>query len=99
MWTESQFAILQAAACQPDTKALPPLEEHHRLVADAARLIVSEERSGGGQLGRPSSARYRTYHRLEQHVQDMEDTLFNTRHELEQVIETIYRFPLRQTAN
>ena len=96
--TESQFAILQAAACQPDTKALPPLEEHHLLVADAARLIVSEERSGGGQLGRPSSARYRTYHRLEQHVQDMEDTLFNTRHELEQVIETIYRFPLRQTA-
>lgn len=28
----------------------------------------------------------------------MEDTLFNTRHELEQVIETIYRFRLRQTA-
>ena len=52
--TESQFTILQAAACEPNTEALPPLEEHHRLVEAAARLIVSEERSVGGQLGRPS---------------------------------------------
>ena len=95
--TESQFAILQAAACKPDTKALPSLEEHHRLVEKAVRLIVSEERSVGGQLGRPSGARFRTYQRLKQHAQDMEDTLFNTR-ELKQVIDTIYRYPLRQTA-
>ena len=95
--TESQFAILQAAACKPDTEALPPLEEHHRLVEEAARLIVSEERTVGGQLGRPSGARFRTYERLTQHAKDMEGTLFNTR-ELKQVIEAIYRYPLRQTA-
>ena len=95
--TESQFAILQAAACKPDTEALPPLREHHRLVEEAARLIVSEERTVGGQLGRPSGARFRTYERLTQHAKDMEGTLFNTR-ELKQVIEAIYRYPLRQTA-
>ena len=95
--TESQFAILQAAACEPDTEALPSLEEHHRLVEEAARLIVSEERTVGGQLGRPSGARFRTYERLTQHAADMEGTLFNTR-ELKQVIEDIYRYPLRQTA-
>ncbi len=95
--TESQFAILQAAACKPDIEALPPLEEHHNLVQEAARLIVSEERSVGGQLGRPSGARFRTYERLTQYAKDMEGTLFNTR-ELKQVIEAIYRHPLRQTA-
>ena len=64
---------------------------------EAARLIVSEERTVGGQLGRPSGARFRTYERLTQHAADMEGTLFNTR-ELKQVIEAIYRYPLRQTA-
>ena len=48
--TESQFTILQAAACVLETEALQPLAEHHSLVQEAARLIVSEERSVGGQL-------------------------------------------------
>lgn len=95
--TESQFAILQAAACEPDTEALPPLKEHHRLLEEAARLIVSEERSVGGQLGRPSSARFRTYERLKDYASAVEGTLLETR-ALRQVIEAIYRHPLRQTA-
>ena len=95
--TESQFAILQAAACEPDTEALLPLEEHHRLVEEAARLIVSEERTVGGQLGRPSGARFRTYERLKDYASEVERTLLNTP-QLKQVIEAIYRYPLRQTA-
>ena len=95
--TESQYAILQAAACKPETEAQPPLNEHHHLVQEAARLIATEERSVGGGLGRPSGARRRTYDRLTEHAADMEGTLFNTK-ELEQVIETIYRYPLRQAA-
>ncbi len=95
--TESQFAILQAAACEPDTEALPPLEAHHRLVEAAAALIVSEERSVGGQLGRPSGARFRTYERLKDYASEVEGTLRNTP-QLKQVIEAIYRYPLRQTA-
>ena len=95
--TESQFAILQAAACKPDTKALPPLEEHHRLVEEAAKLIVSEERTIGGQLGRPSGARFRTYERLKDYASEVEGTLLDTQ-ALRQVIEIIYRYPLRQTA-
>ena len=95
--TESQFAILQAAACKPDTEALPSLEEHHYLVQEAARLIVSEERSVGGQLGRPSGARFRTYERLKDYASEVEGTLLNTP-QLKQVIEAIYRYPLRQTA-
>ena len=95
--TESQFAILQAAACQPDTEALPSLKEHHRLVEEAARLIATEERSVGGQLGRPSGARFRTYERLKDYASEVEGTFLNTP-QLKQVIEAIYRYPLRQTA-
>ena len=74
--TESQFTILQAAACEPDTDALQPLDEHHSLVRNAARLIVSEERTIGGQLGRPSGARFRTYERLKDYASEMEGSLF-----------------------
>ena len=95
--TESQFAVLQAAACKPDTQPLQPLEEHHRLVERAAELIISEERSIGGQLGRPSGARFRTYERLKDYASEVEGTLFDTP-QLRQVIENIYRYPLRQTA-
>ncbi len=96
--TESQFAILQAAACKPDTEGLLPLEEHHRLVAEAARIIAAEERSVGGQLGRPSGARFRTYERLKGYAAEVEVSLFVDMQKFEKVIQTIYRHPLRQTA-
>ena len=95
--TESQFAILQAAACAPDTPALPPLEEHHYLVEQATTLMVSEEKSVGGGLGRPSSARRRTYDRLRGYAEDMKETLFDTS-KLHAAVEDIYRYPLRQAA-
>ena len=95
--TESQFTILQAAACVLETEALQPLAEHHSLVQEAARLIVSEERTIGGQLGRPSGARFRTYERLKDYASEVQGTLFDTP-ELKQVIENIYRYPLRPVA-
>ena len=52
--TESQFAILRAAECTPETPALPRQENHHQLVQTAVQLILNEEKSVGGQLGRPS---------------------------------------------
>lgn len=95
--TESQFTILQAAEGKPDVEALQPLEEHHHLVEEAAKLIVSEGRSIGGQLGRSTGARFRTYERLKDYVSEVEGTLFATP-ELKQVIENIYRYPLRPVA-
>ena len=95
--TESQFAILQAAACQPDTPALPPLENHHDLVRKGTELMITEERSIGGGLGRPSGARFRTYQRLTQYAEDVQEMLFNTQ-ELRRAIEDIYQYPLRQSA-
>ena len=95
--TESQFEILKAAACTPDTPALQRQPNHHDLVRKAVDFVVSEEKSVGGQLGRPSGARFRTYERLKRYTEQVKGTLFQSS-ELAKAIEEIYRFPLRQSA-
>ena len=95
--TESQFEILRAAECKSDTPPIPRHENHHEMVRKGVELIVEEERSVGGQLGRPSSARFRTYERLKDYAQKVEGTLFESQ-ELLRAIDDIYRHPLRQSA-
>ena len=99
--TESQFVILKTAECTPDTPALPRLENHHDLVAQGVQFIATEEKTVGGQLGRPSGARFRTYERLKHFVEETEGTLLigpDFRQALNKAIEEIYTYPLRQTA-
>jgi Helicase conserved C-terminal domain len=95
--TESQFEILKAAECRPETSPLPRQENHHDLVRKGVELIAAEEKIVGGQLGRPSGARFRTYERLKRYAEQVKGTLFDTT-ELAKAIEEIYRFPLRQSA-
>ena len=95
--TESQFEILRAAECAPATPALPRQEQHHLLVQKGVEWIAAEERRVGGQLGRPSGARFRSYERLKHYVERNQDTLFVTQ-ELLKAIEDIYNHPLRETA-
>jgi hypothetical protein len=71
------------------------------LVAKGVRLIVDTEKSIGGQLGRPSGARFRTYERLKSFADDMKGTLFETGEhgvQLKKAIEDIHRAPLLQSA-
>jgi hypothetical protein len=61
---------------------------------------IAKEESGlsvGGALGRPSSARFKTYERLKTHLERSRNTLFY-KPELEKVLDELYRYPLRQTA-
>ena len=96
-FTESQLEILSAAECKPDTPAQPHHESHHRLVAEGVKHIVREEKRVGGQLGRPSGARFRTYNRLKQYEEAIKGQLFYT-DALPKAIDDIYRYPLRQSA-
>lgn len=95
--TESQFEILKAAECGPDVPALQRQDNHHQLVRKGVHFVVTEEKAVGGQLGRPSGARFRTYERLKRHAEQVKGTLFEPP-ELARAIEEIYRFPLRQSA-
>lgn len=95
--TESQYAILKAAECEPDTPALPRQEQHHELVHNGVEQIVAEEKDIGGQLGRPSGARYRTYERLKRYAEEVKGTLFDAP-ALHKTIDEVYRHPLRQAS-
>ena len=95
--TESQLEILAAAECKPDTPAQPHHEIHHGLVEEGVRHIAREEERVGGQLGRPSGARFRTYTRLKGYADSIKGQLFDVP-ALHQALDDIYRYPLRQTA-
>jgi len=88
---------LRAAECSPMTPAMPRNEQHHDLVRKGAELIAAEEKLVGGQLGRPSGARFRTYERLKRHVEEVRGTIFYTQ-ELLNAIDEVYRYPLRPVA-
>lgn len=96
--TESQKTILDGAKCAPNTPALPRQNNHHELVRLGVEKVLKEERSMGGQLGRPSGARFRTYERLKQYAEDLKDTPLFEPTELHRAIEEVYRYPLRDAA-
>ena len=95
--TESQFVILRAAECGPETPALPRAENHHDLVARGLQLAVAQDKSVGGGLGRPSSPRRRAYERLKLYAREQQKTLFQDE-ELERALDEIYLRPLLETA-
>ncbi|HEX8925898.1 MAG TPA: hypothetical protein VF786_08915, partial [Terriglobales bacterium] len=95
--SQSQLAILQAARCEPTTSAIPRDPQHHELTQQAAAYVAQEETRVGGQLGRPSGARHRTYERLKAYATRIKGQLWDSPG-LERAIDEIYRYPLRQSA-
>ncbi len=97
--TQSQLAILRAAACDIQTQPIARPPEQHDLVKTGVEHIVAEETKGvGGQLGRPSGARLRTYERLKHYADSFKDTLFPPSPDLLNAIDEIYRYPLQESA-
>jgi len=95
--TESQLTILRAAECAAQTPSAPRLPNHHELVEKGVRYMVKEEKSAGGQLGRPSGARFRVYERLKTYLSRVQGMLFATQ-DLAKAIDQIYKYPLQQAA-
>lgn len=101
--SESQFAILNAARCAPDTPALARPAFHHQAVAAAVKAVAANQRTQplGGQLGRPSGARFRAYEKLRAFAEQQRATLFGSYWEgrgLYRAVEDIYHAPLRPVA-
>ena len=95
--TESQFVILKTAECAPGARAQPRAENHHDLVAKGLALAVTQDKTVGGGLGRPSGPRRRAYDRLMHYAKEQKSTLFRDQ-ELERALDDIYRHPLLETS-
>jgi superfamily II DNA or RNA helicase len=95
--TQSQLTILKAAECTADTKPLHKLDKHHAIVESAMGHIREVESSVGGQLGKKTGAKYRTYMKLARYCEENIDTLFATE-SLKRAIDEIYKYPLREVA-
>lgn len=91
--TESQLEILSMAECKPDTPARPHHETHHSLVESGIKYVAREEQRIGGQLGRPSGARFRVYTRLKSHVESAKGQNQDTA-AIHQALDDIYRHRL-----
>ena len=97
IYTQSQYEILRAVHCQPDQPALPRLKAHHELVRVGLEHIKATENKVGGQLGKKTGARYRTYNRLQNYVDREAGTIWVTE-ALKRAIQDIYDHPLREFA-
>ena len=95
--TQSQLKILKAVQCIPECVPQYKLENHHQLVKKSIEYIKDVESEIGGQLGKKTNARYRTYMRLTRYYEENRDTLFVT-DELKRAIDDIYKYPLKEYA-
>ena len=97
--TESQFEVLRTARCALDTPAVARHDDHHALVSRGVQHIRKERITLGGQLGRPSGARFKTYERLKSHAAHVQTTLFA--HEADgllKALDEVFRYPLQESA-
>ncbi len=95
--TGAQLAMLKAAACGPDTPALPRADSHYDTEAHAVEHIHVEERSSGGTLGSKRSVRYRVYHRMKLYCEREAATLFAPENLL-LAVDALYQRPLKAAA-
>jgi superfamily II DNA or RNA helicase len=100
--SESTLEILRTAACEPSTQAMPRSEQHHEMVTAAVQHILKEQSAAGGQLGRPTGARFRTYQLLTEYAESLTGKLLPydapNLDALKLVIQDIYDHPLRDSA-
>ncbi len=95
--TQSQRAILRAAACDANTPGLELPEQHEDLVARGVEAALEHDKSLAGGLGKPSGARYKAFHILKRHIEEVRGTLWESANHAK-VADAIYATPLKQGA-
>ena len=94
--SESQYDILKAAECTPQTPSLPRTEDHHELVQVVATTLVRESPVVGGQLGNPRGARFKVYERMKTYLES--SMLVSDSDLLKRALAEVYSYPLRPSA-
>lgn len=93
----SQFDLLKMAESLAMEKPVERIANHFDLVKYGVENIVKNEKLIGGQLGKKTGARYRTYQRLYTFAQENKGKLFDTP-DLHRTIDLIYKYPLTEKA-
>jgi hypothetical protein len=100
--SQSLSGIFRAAACAPETPALPRAANHHDLVGRCVQIATDEQTAFGGQLGSLRSVRRKLWERLTRYRkrQQANPDLFSsqTLEQLETGLDLIWRFPLKRSA-
>ena len=91
----SQFDLLRMAESLATEKPVERIANHFDLVKYGVENIVKNEKLIGGQLGKKTGARYRTYQRLYTFAQENKGKLFDTP-DLHRTIDLIYKYPLTE---
>ena len=89
--------VLDAAACGPNTPALPHRPEHHALVENAVKRLAEDRPADAGTLGGRRNVKFRVYERLKAYLDENAGGLFATA-ELRAAVEALFRRPLREAA-
>jgi superfamily II DNA or RNA helicase len=95
--TQSQYAILKAVQCTPDTPPLERLTNHHELVKQGIDYIREDEKNTGGSLGKKSGVKYRVYMQLDCYCKKYENTLL-VNEPLKKAVDDIYKYPFKELA-
>lgn len=93
----SQFELLRMAECLATEKPVERISNYFNLVKYGVENIIKNEKLIGGQLGKKTGARYRTYQRLSGFAQENKGKLFDTP-DLHRTIDQIYKYPLTDKA-
>ncbi len=100
--SQNQRNILRAITCNDNTQALPPLEQHHLLVAKSMELVTQQSAQYRGTVtGNARSVRTRLLRKLDGYLESQPTDLYHTQEHketLKQVIDQIYNNPLLDTA-
>ncbi len=87
--------IFKIAACELSTPTLERSDSHHEIVKKGIYKMLGDEENSIRSLGRKTSARYQTYVRLSNYIENSNGVLEDF---LEKAIKTIFTYPLRESA-
>ena len=93
--SKSPTRIFKALACTPETHALPPLANHHKLVGCALKSVLDAANSGSaGALGSKTSTKYRLFIHIQNRLKEGKYPLLEA--DLKAVSDLVYNYPLTE---
>ena len=94
--SKSPMRIFKALACEAQTPRLPPLPNHHELVAQALRDLQNAPNAGMGVLGTHASTKYRVFAILSARLKENPMPLLEQ--DLKAAVDLVYAYPMKEAA-